>query len=402
MTNISNLESLCYQAFQECECIEKMRKSSLEGAEYFLNLAAQYFNPAWIREQHPKVVVLGTALPPEIVYAFTGENPFWVVGGSRAMTDISDDDVPRDTDPVARSMLGYLQAAKHMAQNALVIVPFISDSQRKLAYILKDQGWNIEPVHLPPYVSIGGAVYEEEISRLARVLGMHCKKRFPSYKKAALFMEEVGLAIRNFTLLTSRRGEIITGSLRMLVLGSLFMTRDLKTWIARLNALSEEISRHDESPTCSNPKMLVIGSPIYFSCYKVPFLLEDIGINLCGYIEPGLKRFERPLGNKATLSTLAASQLNYDLSGAYIRNESLWQTMREQIEILQPDGILWHILKGQVEYDFELLRLEEYITVQLNLPVFRLETDYQYQDVEQLRVRMEAFAELLSHKKVSK
>ena len=29
------------------------------------------------------------------------------------------------------------------------------------------------------------------------------------------------------------------------------------------------------------------------------------------------------------------------------------------------------------------------------MPVFRLETDYQQQDVEQLRIRMEAFAEML-------
>ena len=31
----------------------------------------------------------------------------------------------------------------------------------------------------------------------------------------------------------------------------------------------------------------------------------------------------------------------------------------------------------------------------LHIPVFRLETDYQYQDVEQLRIRMEAFTEML-------
>ena len=30
------------------------------------------------------------------------------------------------------------------------------------------------------------------------------------------------------------------------------------------------------------------------------------------------------------------------------------------------------------------------------IPVFRLETDYQYQDVEQLRIRMEAFSEMLT------
>ena len=34
------------------------------------------------------------------------------------------------------------------------------------------------------------------------------------------------------------------------------------------------------------------------------------------------------------------------------------------------------------------------------IPVFRVETDYQYQDVEQLRIRMEAFSEMLLQNRV--
>jgi hypothetical protein len=73
--------------FQECECIEKIRKTSLADAEYFFELAAQYFNIEHMQKRNPKVIVLGTALPPEIIYAFTSENPLWVFGGSRTMTD---------------------------------------------------------------------------------------------------------------------------------------------------------------------------------------------------------------------------------------------------------------------------------------------------------------------------
>ena len=57
------------------------------------------------------------------------------------------------------------------------------------------------------------------------------------------------------------------------------------------------------------------------------------------------------------------------------------------------EGVVFHILKGQIEYDFELSRLEPLFD-RMDIPVFRLETDYQYQDVEQLRIRLEAFAEI--------
>ncbi len=60
--------------------------------------------------------------------------------------------------------------------------------------------------------------------------------------------------------------------------------------------------------------------------------------------------------------------------------------------------MVFHVLKGQIEYDFELERFEQLFGT-ATIPVFRLETDYQYQDVEQLRIRMEAFMEMLAHRR---
>ncbi|MCL2238767.1 MAG: 2-hydroxyacyl-CoA dehydratase family protein [Defluviitaleaceae bacterium] len=402
-SNQTTPESLSNQVFQECECIEKIRKTSLSGAEYFFELAAQYFNIEHMQKRNPKVIVLGTALPPEILYAFTSENPLWVFGGSRTMTAVSDSDVPRDTDPISRAMLGYLQAATQMAKTALVIVPLVSDNQRKLAYILKDQGWNVETVHLPPYASIGGDVYDDEIRRLCGVLSMHLNKRLPSFKKAALFMEKIGVAIRRFTSIASARPGHISGSARMLILNSFYMAQDLNRWLAQLSKLSDELDSIPATSAHTQPKFLLIGSPVYFCCYKIPLLLHDIGADLCAYIDPGLYRFAAPRtsGKNITRSSIAAAQLNYDMSGAFIDNDILLSALKEQVELTKPDGVIWHILRGQNEYDFELIRLESYITDNLDIPVFRLETDYQYQDVEQMRVRMEAFAELTSHRKTS-
>ena len=64
------------------------------------------------------------------------------------------------------------------------------------------------------------------------------------------------------------------------------------------------------------------------------------------------------------------------------------------------DGIIFHILKGQIEYDFEMTRMEEMFEY-YDIPVFRLETDYQDHDIEQLRIRLEAFREMLSQARCS-
>ena len=65
------------------------------------------------------------------------------------------------------------------------------------------------------------------------------------------------------------------------------------------------------------------------------------------------------------------------------------------LDTLDVQGVIFHIIKGQIEYDFELERMEQLFSTH-KLPVFRLETDYHDNDMEQLRIRLEAFAELLT------
>lgn len=76
------------------------------------------------------------------------------------------------------------------------------------------------------------------------------------------------------------------------------------------------------------------------------------------------------------------------------KNRTLQTAASELLNRRSIDGVVYCVLKGQIEYDFELERLEM-LCGERNIPVFRLETDYNQQDVEQLRIRMEAFSEML-------
>ena len=90
-----------------------------------------------------------------------------------------------------------------------------------------------------------------------------------------------------------------------------------------------------------------------------------------------------------------------DVSPAYVSNGSLYKLTVKMVSEQKIEGIVYHVLKGQIEYDFELGRLEDAFE-KMDIPVFRLETDYNYQDVEQLRIRLEAFSEVLQQKKYGK
>ncbi|MDE6052629.1 MAG: 2-hydroxyacyl-CoA dehydratase family protein, partial [Lachnospiraceae bacterium] len=93
------------------------------------------------------IVVIGSNIPEELVLV-SGKMPYWILGGSRVSSMWADDIVPRDTDPVSRSGLGYVLSG--MMEKSLILIPLVSDSTRKLAYILKSRGLKVHTVHFPP------------------------------------------------------------------------------------------------------------------------------------------------------------------------------------------------------------------------------------------------------------
>lgn len=150
---------------------------------------------------------------------------------------------------------------------------------------------------------------------------------------------------------------------------------------------------------------MLLGSPALFPNYKVPFLVSDSGLEIseaASYLS--MKSFVIYNGKELwgmrdrLIKNIASKWLAYDSSPAYIKNDALFDYVSWFIKNEKIEGVIYHVLKGQIEYDFELERFENMLA-EYGIPVFRLETDYQYQDVEQLRIRMEAFSEMLTQRR---
>ena len=80
-----------------------------------------------LAENHSDIVIIGSNIPEELVFA-VGKKPYWILGGSRICSMWADDVVPRDTDPVSRSALGYILSG--FAQKSLILIPLVSDCTR--------------------------------------------------------------------------------------------------------------------------------------------------------------------------------------------------------------------------------------------------------------------------------
>ena len=87
-----------------------------------------------------------------------------------------------------------------------------------------------------------------------------------------------------------------------------------------------------------------------------------------------------------------------DTSSAYVKNDSLYERIAKLLTEKEIDGVVYHVLEGQGMVVLYRTGCPE----KLDIPVFRLETDYNYQDIEQLRIRLEAFSEILNQRRYRK
>lgn len=114
--------------------------------DFFVNTMREHYLDD-LEKGNRNIVVVGSDIPEELVCT-TGTMPYWSLGGSRISAMWADDIVPRDTDPVSRSCLGYLNAG--FAEKSLILIPLINDSARKITYILKSMGLDVHAFHFPP------------------------------------------------------------------------------------------------------------------------------------------------------------------------------------------------------------------------------------------------------------
>ena len=151
----------------------------------------------------------------------------------------------------------------------------------------------------------------------------------------------------------------------------------------------------------NRPCIMLLGSPVIFPNYKIPFLTRESGLAICDTADYITLKTNIVYGESAMrgrrdrlIENIAEKWYAYDSSPSFVKNDVLFGYVSWIIQKGYTEGIIYHVLKGQIEYDFELERFENMLA-EYGIPVFRLETDYQYQDVEQLRIRMEAFSEML-------
>lgn len=402
------------------EAIETINRIETENSnlfelKWFPDTASMRFKSDYLNNVRPQVIVLGNDIPAEIIYAVC-DNPFYILGGSLGTAHWADELTPRDTDPFSRSSLGWLINPEFdIANDALIVTAVSSDSRRKLISILQKAGRKVAAMDIPPMSATlnNTNYYKDQLITLAEKIGKHTGKHLTgrNLRNAVKKVVRAHRFWHRFQTIAHTASGFISDEAVLLVEQCMYFADSLDEWmihVSRLIGELDELSRRFVMTQKDQPKVIVLGSPVVFPNYKVLQLISAAGMRIAAVADSlsleadlvvsGSKRL---ISSERLLDQIVSDHLRATSSGARVNNEGLYSYFLHLVRELHPDGIVCHILKGQIEYDFELPYIEK-TAEEADIPVFRLETDYQYQDVEQLRIRMEAFGEMLTQKIIVK
>ena len=379
------------------------KNASFQELAYFINTASNY-SRVYHNNSGQKLAMLGNLFPVEIVRAMDIDYCY-VYGGSFAMTVSRNDTLPEDTDDVARSIYGIIKSEEFgLRKSDVLLIPLYSDDMRKLRALVSDFVTVIcyevpidkeDPLQKRRFVS--------EINRVVKELEKYFHKRlsFKKLKEQFEISKKASEEFFTFESLYLKKQGALSASAFLLIVNSYHLCRDVNEWIMHLHRMNEELRENQSCPFNDHAEIILLASPVYGPNYKIILVIEEMGLNVRAVIHPDIQHLKlagNANGNPVSVRELALRYLAADISPVYIWDNAKDQQFENVMDDSRISGIIAPVIKGQLDYEYEIKRVEK-LAEKRKIPLIRIETIYAYHDFEQIRVRIEAFSEMLSRKK---
>lgn len=382
----------------------------VDSMDFFFNRLESLFvkQEMWdISSKH----IIGTfcAMVPEEIISACGAQPIRLCGGNYTAQLAGDENAPRDSCPVVKAVVGSfdMKLLPIYEQCELAIVPTSCDGKKKMAEVLANYTPTL-PLHIP-------AVKDEEsfedltpifyglIPEIEKITGE--KLTAKKLKQAIEINQAINEEAYKLVSFKKMKPSVVYGSHVLSVMNTYqYSTREeFLNQLIRLNKELEEKVKRKEFISEKAPRILMTGSPIIFPNLKLPIILEELGAVIAA---DETCAGDRMLADPVYVSDETVEGMVRSLAVKYVLpcscptfayNEERMYRLKQMVKDYQIDGIIYNVLRGCLPYDFEVRNVEK-LSESLGVPVVRIETDYNTEDVEQLKIRLEAFVEMLKMK----
>jgi benzoyl-CoA reductase/2-hydroxyglutaryl-CoA dehydratase subunit BcrC/BadD/HgdB len=347
-----------------------------------------------------------TFAPTEMVRA-AGAVPVGLCGKKQTPVPAAERVLPTRLCPLIKSSYGYAltDSCPYFDASDFLVGETTCDGKKKMFELLK----RLKPLYLMnlPYSYSDDQLkyWVNEIMALKSFVELQTgvKIEVEKLKDEIRMQNGVRTLLKDIMALSSGEVVPLSGLDMMIVLESKNYAIGLTGYAKMLRELYSELENRVDSglSVCGTnaPRILLTGCPVGKGSEKVLRIVEECGgIVVCQENCTGLKSFDILVDEDEEPYTAIARRYLLTPCSCMTPNEGRLELLSRIVEQYNVQGIIdltWFCCHT---YNVETYSVKEFIQQRYALPFMHIETDYSESDLPQLRIRIEAFLEMIDNK----
>lgn len=356
------------------------------------------------KEQGRKVVGQFCLYTPTEIAVAAGAIPVSLCGTKNDSIPAAEEVLPRALCPLIKSSFGFAlkDSCPYLSASDIVVADTTCDGKKKM-YELLSAHKPMVLLQLPQVQDEAGLAYWRDqlaalVVKYEQMFGVHIGDE--ELRGAISLMNRERQALKAVMDLAQRKPSPISGVELVEIAFKTAFFPDKEKGIAMMLDVAQELGRMadagEATTSPSAPRILLTGVPVGMGSHKVVRLLEESGASVvCLDNCSGYKKTRVMMDETGDpLTVLAQAYLNIPCA-VMSPNPNRYTALRTMAADFSVDAIVDLTWQGCQTYAVEAFSIKRFAREELKLPYLNLETDYSETDTEQLRVRIEAFLEMV-------
>jgi len=358
-----------------------------------------------LQEDGAKVAGLYCTFAPTELVRAAGAIPVGLCGKKQAPIPAAEKVLPTRLCPLIKSSYGYAltDTCPYFSVSDFLIGETTCDGKKKMFELLK----RLKPLYLMnlPYSCTDGQLdyWRDQVLALKVFLENQTGRIIEEAElnKQIRIQNEIRRLLKQITGLCANTSVPLSGMDMMVVMESKSFAVDLDDYAELLRELRHELKTRIDNgiSVCKDdaPRILLTGCPVGKGSEKVLRMIEECGgIVICQENCTGLKSFDLLVDEEDDPYTAIARRYLLTPCSCMTPNTGRLALLRRIVEQFGVDGVVdltWFCCHT---YNVETYSVQEFLSEEFGIPFIQIETDYSETDLPQLRVRVEAFLEMVT------
>lgn len=341
--------------------------------------------------------------PTEIAVA-AGAIPLPLCGTRNDPIAAAEETLPRNLCPLIKSSYGFAvsDTCAFFRASDIIIGDTTCDGKKKMFELLsKEKATHVLQLPQNQDSEMSMSLWRSELDRFKDVIedtsGVTIDEE--NLRSAISLMNRERQARKSLMDVNKAKPAPLKGTQLLEILFKIGFLTDKEKGISFMEAVTAEAQKgtflEDTPSPGKGTRILLTGVPVGLGSDKVVKIVEQLGGDVVAFENcSGYKQAFTVDENKPPMEALAQQYLATPCS-VMSPNKGRFELLKEMIQDFQVDGVIDLTWQACHTYNVEAFLVDDMVQENFGFPTLHLETDYAESDTEQLRVRIEAYLEML-------